>query len=71
MAMSFAEANTSVLLINMMFIKSHAMLVRVKFVRVKTDLVSAILCNISIKFVFWRISLVPINMFSKIHMDVL
>lgn len=36
MAMSVAEPNSSVLLINM-FIKSHFLLVRVKFVRVKTS----------------------------------
>lgn len=37
MAMSVVEPNTSVLLINVIFIKSHAMLVKVKFLRVKTS----------------------------------
>lgn len=66
MAMSVTEPNTSLLWITVIFIKSCAMLVRVKH-----QLVSAILCNISIKLIFWITSLVPITMFSIIHMEVM
>lgn len=66
MAMSVAEPNTSLLWINVTFIESCAMLVRVKH-----QLVSAILCNISIKLLFWGTSLMPTTVFPKIHMDVI
>lgn len=66
MAMSVTEPNTSLLRINVTFIESCAMLVRVKH-----QLVSAILCNIIIKLLFWGTSLMPTTVFPKIHMDVM
>lgn len=66
MAMSVTEPNTSLLRINVTFIESCAMLVRVKH-----QLVSAILCNIIIKLLFWGTSLIPTTVFPKIHMDVM